>query len=558
MYTSESVYLGIINLDRRFFILYQRGSETVANEENLKKGRRFTEETARENGRKGGIACAEAKRRKKTMSELASLMINSKLEGANKERVQKLCGDVMDEEATVGTLMMAGQIQSAMRGNTNAFNSITMLIEKEEEKQAKKEAEEKAKLNTTYHLDLDMIPDTFHAIFRDIRNRKHQEYVFEGGRGSTKSSDFAQILPELIKNNHDIHAVVVRKVANTLKDSVYNKIEWALGKQNIDEEFDETKSPLEITYKATGQKIYFRGADKPEKIKSIAPPFGYIAIIWFEELDQFTEEEVRNITQSVIRGGEKAWIFKSFNPPKTRLSWVNKYVQTPKDNMIVHHSTYLDVPEEWLGRPFIEEAEHLKEVNPEAYEHEYLGIPNGNGGNVFDYFEIRRITDEEIATFDEIYQGVDWGWYPDIYAFKRLYVDEARKKIYHIAEYICNKTSNEKTAEWILEQGYDDFPITCDSAEPKSINDYRDAGLLSRPAIKGAGSIEYGMKFLQGYTHVIDPERTPITFKEMTEYEYERDKDGNPISGYPDKNNHTIDATRYALEQKYNRRGTSA
>lgn len=515
-------------------------------------------QNASENGRKGGIASGEAKRKKKTMSELARLMANSKLEGENAQKVKRLCGDLGDEELNVSAMMIAGQIQSAMRGNTNAFNSIQGLIQVEEDKEARAEAEAKAKLNSTYHLDLDMIPDTFHSVFRDIRNCKHQEYVLEGGRGSTKSSDFAQIIPELLKNYHDIHAVVIRKVANTLKDSVYNKIEWALGKQNIDEEFDETKNPLEITYKATGQKIYFRGADKPEKIKSIAPPFGYIAIIWFEELDQFTEEEVRNITQSVIRGGEHAWIFKSFNPPKTSLSWVNKYVKIPKDNMLVHHSTYLDVPPEWLGRPFIEEAEHLKEVNPDAYEHEYLGISNGNGGSVFDYFEIREITDEEIATFDVIYQGVDWGYYPDIYVFKRLYVDEARKKIYHFVENTGNRMSNEITANWIIEHGYTDFPVTCDSAEPKSINDYKDKGINSRPAIKGAGSIEYGMKFLQGYTHVIDPKRCPVTLKEFTEYEYERDKDGNVISGYPDKNNHTIDCTRYALEKKYNQRGTSA
>ncbi len=172
--------------------------------------------------------------------------------------------------------------------------------------------------------------------------------------------------------------------------------------------------------------------------------------------------------------------------------------------------------------------------------------------------EIREIKDEEIKTFDRIYQGVDWGWYPDIFVFKRLYVDEARKKIYHIAEITGNKLKNDATAQMIIDAGYDDYAITCDSAEPKSINDYRDKGLPARGAIKGAGSVDYGMKYLQGYTHVIDPARTPITYKEFTEYEYERDKEGNVISGYPDKNNHTIDATRYALESHYNKRGNSA
>lgn len=507
----------------------------------------------------GGKRSGEVRRQKKTMSALASMMVNAQLQDKNKDTIKKQFGLTDDDDITIASAMMAGQMQAAMKGDSKAFNAISALVKEQEDKEAKAEAERIAKLNQHYHLDLDMIPDNFHAVIRDIRNEKHQEYVFKGGRGGTKSSDIAQIIIELMRNNHDVHAVVCRKVGNTLKDSVYSKIKWAIGKQGFTEEFDAHKSPLEITLKATGQKIYFRGADEPEKIKSISPEFGYIAILWFEELDQFAgPEEIRNITQSSIRGGNKAWIFKSFNPPKTANNWANKYVLEPKDNMIVHHSTYLDVPPEWLGQPFIDEAEHLKEVNPDAYEHEYMGIANGNGGNVFEYLEIREITDEEIRTFDRIYQGVDYGWYPDIYAFKRIYVDVARMRIYHIAEHCGNKMTNKETAQWIIDHNYNDFPIICDSAEPKSINDYRDMGLPAKKAIKGPGSVEYGMKFLAQFTHVIDPKRTPVTYKEFTEYEYEKDKDGNIISGYPDADNHTIDSTRYALEPLYNKRGTNA
>lgn len=507
----------------------------------------------------GGKRSGEVRRQRKTMSALATMMVNAQLQGKTKDTIKKQFGLSDDDDITIASAMMAGQMQSAMKGDSKAFNAISALIKEQEDKEAKAEAERIAKLNQHYHLDLDMIPDNFHAVIRDIRNEKHQEYVFKGGRGGTKSSDIAQIIIELMRNNHDVHAVVCRKVGNTLKDSVYSKIKWAIGKQGFTEEFDAHKSPLEITLKATGQKIYFRGADEPEKIKSISPEFGYIAILWFEELDQFAgPEEIRNITQSAIRGGDKAWIFKSFNPPKTANNWANKYVLEPKDNMIVHHSTYLDVPPEWLGKPFIDEAEHLKDVNPDAYEHEYMGIANGNGGNVFEYLEIREITDEEIRTFDRIYQGVDYGWYPDIYAFKRIYVDVARMRIYHIAEHCGNKMTNKETAQWIIDHNYNDFPIICDSAEPKSINDYRDMGLPAKKAIKGPGSVEYGMKFLAQFTHVIDPKRTPVTYKEFTEYEYEKDKDGNIISGYPDADNHTIDSTRYALEPLYNKRGTNA
>lgn len=440
-----------------------------------------------------------------------------------------------------------------------SMNDLEKTLKIKQEQEEKKAAEEAARNAKEYHMDLYNIPDCFHWAIRDIRDKEHLEYVFKGGRGSTKSTTIGMTIVELMKNNHDIHAAVCRKVGNTIKDSVYNKIKWAIGKQEFTEEFDSKLSPMEITLKSTGQKIYFRGADDPDKIKSINPEFGYIGILWFEELDQFAgPEEIRKIEQSAIRGGNLAWIFKSFNPPKTMNNWANKYVLEPKENRIVHSSTYLDVPKEWLGQPFIDEAEHLKEVNPNAYEHEYMGIANGNGGNVFEYLEIRDITDEEISRMDRVFAGVDYGWYPDAFCYLRTYYDSAREKIYLIDELYVNKWSNSKTADWIKKKGYDDYTMICDSAEPKSVNDFRDAGLPARGAIKGPGSIEYGFKFLQTKTLVIDQKRTPNAYKEITEYEYDRDKEGNVISGYPDGNDHAISALRYAYEPLFNRRGYSA
>ncbi len=528
----------------------------MANEQNLIKP---SPKEARENGRKGGIASGVARQQKKATNQRIVDLINKQLTDKEIKSLSKATKVAIDEGANYFEAMAAGQIASALKGNTKAFSALIEISKEVEEKEERKAAEELARLNRTYHMDLDMLPDNFHKTIRDIRNEKHQEYVFEGGRGSTKSSDVAQIIVELIKNNHDIHAAVCRKVGNTLKDSVYSKIKWAIEKQGLTDEFEYRKSPLEIIYKPTKQKIYFRGADEPEKIKSISPEFGYIAILWFEELDQFNgEEEIRNITQSAIRGGEKAWVFKSFNPPKSLNNWANKYVRVPKDNMVVHHSDYTEVPEEWLGQPFIDEAEHLKDINPSAYEHEYLGIPNGNGGLVFEYVEVRRITDEEIERFDNIKQGEDFGWYPDQYAFLRTAYEPAQEKIYLLDELYVNKWSNEKTGQWIIDKEYDDYDIIADSAEPKSIQDHRDMALPVRGAKKGPGSIEYGFKWLQRRTIVIDPERTPNAYKEITEYEYERDKDGNVISGYPDGNDHAISALRYAYEPTFNRRENKA
>lgn len=416
-----------------------------------------------------------------------------------------------------------------------SMNDLEKTLAIKEAREEQKKAEEKARLKSEYHIDLDIVPDVFHKMIRDIRKKKHSEYILPGGRGSMKSSTISLIIPELLKNNPNMHALILRKVGNTIKDSVYAQMKWAIDKLNLNEEFVCKVSPMEITYKPTGQKIYFRGADDPLKIKSIKPEFGYIGIVWFEELDQFAgPEEIRNIQQSAIRGGNEAYKFKSFNPPRSKNNWANEYTaeaEEKDDSALVVHSTYLnlDIEQEWLGDIFLADAEHLKEVNPNAYEHEYMGVANGNGGNVFEYLEIRDITDEEISHMDKIFQGCDWGFFPDPYAFIRLYYNHNTEKIYLIDEIYENKWSNRKSADEILKRKYDDYAITCDSAEPKSINDYRDFGLPARGAIKGPGSVEYSMKWLQTRTIVIDPKRTPNAYKEFSEYEYERDKDGTEM-----------------------------
>lgn len=303
----------------------------------------------------------------------------------------------------------------------------------------------------------------------------------------------------------------------------------------------------------------FRGADDPMKIKSIKVPFGYIAVTHFEEKDQFAgRAEIRTILQSTMRGGSKFWNFESYNPPISRDNWANKDSLEERADRLCHKSTYLEAPPEWLGAQFLAEAEHLKATDERAYRHEYLGEAVGTGGNVFENLELREITDEEFASFDRIYQGVDWGWFPDPFAFIRLHYDRARETIYLMDEIYQNKLTNEASGKLILSKGYKDAYIICDSAEPKSSADYRAMGLPAKEAIKGPGSVEYGMKWLQRRKIVIDRRRTPNAYNEFVNYEYERNKDGEIISGYPDENNHLIDATRYALERVFRRMGVTA
>ena len=407
------------------------------------------------------------------------------------------------------------------------------------------------------------IGPAFYTVHNDIKAGKHTYYDLIGGRGSLKSSFVSiEIIHNMMKPENKMkHAVVYRKVADTLETSVYSQIEWAIDMLNVKHLWKLTKSPMRATYLPTGQRIIFKGLDKAGKSKSIKVPFGYIAYLWFEEFDEFNgEEEIRKVQQSVIRGGEDFVVFKSMNPPRSRRNWANDYIDKEKlrKDTLVSVTTYLQAPKEWLGQQFIDDAEWLKEVNPKAYEHEYRGIPVGTGTEVFDNLEIRQITDEEIAKFDRIYRGVDWGWYPDPYHYGGMYYDSARMTLYIFQEFRANKMRNLETAKAIKDKfnlsRYD--IITCDSAEKKSISDYRAYDLNARGAEKGPDSVRYGMKWLQSLVKiVIDPIRCPETAKEYNKYEYELDKDGNPTSVYPDKDNHSIDMTRYAMEQVWKRRG---
>lgn len=394
------------------------------------------------------------------------------------------------------------------------------------------------------------IGSAFYDVAHDVFHHGHTHYDFSGGRGSLKSSTVSIIVPLLLINNPGTHALVLRKVANTIRDSVYAQYIWAIGELGMAAYWDAKVSPMELIYKPTGQKIMFRGADDPMKIKSIKVPFGYIAVTHFEEKDQFAgRAEIRTILQSTMRGGSKYWNFESYNPPISRDNWANKDSLEERTDRLCHKSTYLQAPPEWLGEQFLAEAEHLKATDERAYQHEYLGIPVGTGGNVFDNLELREITDEEMSHFDHIYQGVDYGWFPDPFAFIRLHYDRARETIYLMDEIYRNKLTNEASGNIIIQRGYKDAYITCDSAEPKSVADYRAMGLPAKAAVKGPGSVDYGMKWLQRRKIVIDRRRTPNAYEEFVNYEYERNKDGDIISGYPDANNHLIDATRYALER---------
>lgn len=403
-----------------------------------------------------------------------------------------------------------------------------------------------------------LVAPSFYGTHKEIKAGTVTEVVEKGGRGGAKSSYISIELLLQLLTHPDCHAAVFRKVGNTLRTSVYAQICWAISELGLSHKFRCTVSPMECIYLQTGQKILFFGLDDPGKVKSLKVPFGYIGIAWFEELDQYSgPEEIRNAEQSLFRGGPFSLAFKSFNPPAMARNWANQYALERKPGKLVHHSTYLEVPREWLGDRFLADAAHIQNSNATAYRHEYLGEVVGSGTAVFENLRLEEIPDETIKEFDSITSGVDWGWYPDPWAWNRMHYDAGRRTLYLFDELTRRRTSNRDTADLLLSRIPEGELVTADSAEEKSVSDYRSYGLRCRAAEKGPGSVKYSMKWLQSLTAiVIDPERCPDTAKEFSEYEYERDrKTAEILPDYPDINNHHIDAVRYGMNHTWKRRG---
>lgn len=403
-----------------------------------------------------------------------------------------------------------------------------------------------------------LVSPAFSEVHRAIKAGEISELVLKGGRGSAKSSYLSVELVLQLLRHPDCHAVALRKVGNTLRTSVYAQICWAIAELGLSDRFKCTVSPMECTYRPTGQKILFFGLDDPGKLKSIKVPFGYIGLAWFEELDQFDgPEQVRNVEQSLFRGGPYSFCFKSFNPPAMARNWANKYVLEPKAGRLVHHSTYLTTPAAWLGPRFLADAQHLKETNETAYRHEYLGEVVGSGSAVFENLRLEAIPDRQIAAFDYVYCGQDWGWYPDPNHFTGCAYHSGTRTLYIYEEFRGNRQSNGAWAEKLRHHMDDLILADPGSGGDRNVADFRAYGFRMREAQKGPGSVAYGIKWLQSLAAiVIDPARCPETAKEFSEYEYERDpKTGEVLEGYPDAANHSIDAVRYAMEPVWKRRG---
>lgn len=408
---------------------------------------------------------------------------------------------------------------------------------------------------------------------------KWREYWLSGGRSSFKSSFISFVVlfglrldmlrafrQRELKNprwkSYLTHAAIYRKVGADLNGSVFNQMCWSIERLGLKDEW--TTRYNKLIHNESGQMIQFRGLDDATKSKSIKAPFGFYRYTWFEELAQFHGmAEIRNVRQSIQRGGHGFITFYSYNPPQTSDNWVNMEALQTVEGRVQHHSTYLDVPErhrDWIGEDFFIEAEILKRNNPLAYRHELLGEVTGTGGKVFQNLEVREgcPTQEELNSFDHRCFGVDWGFAIDPFVWIGCHYDSTRRVLYIFDEIYGTNLRNTESAE--LVKAKNDVMcynfVWCDSAEPKSIADFQSAGINALAVRKTPDSVRFGIKWLQSLCAIIIYKGSaPNAAREFSIYEYDKNKDDQFISEYPDKNNHTIDAVRYANEQHISKGG---
>lgn len=402
----------------------------------------------------------------------------------------------------------------------------------------------------------DIIAPAFRPLFSDIQNEKHFEYWLKGGRHSTKSAFLAICIIYGIMHNKDANAIVLRHTQASLRNSVLSTLVWAINILGVSHLWDKTVSPMELTYKPTGQKIFFSGLDDPAKLKGFKVEVGYFKYIWFEELAEMDGmASIRSVKQTMIRGSnEKQIVLYSYNPPRDPQSWVNKEAENVSDRRFVHHSTYLDVPAEWLGQESINEAERLRAHDETLYQCEYMGLSLGltdsvvlNGTYIVEEFEAEY-------EFNGAYMGADWGFSQDPTALTKSWI--APHAVWgENCLYIEYEAGDIGVDLDDLHELFDKIPaikkytIRADCARPETISYMNKQAYKVLAAKKWKGSVEDGVAYLRAFDKIIIHPRCTQTIIEFRLYSYKIDKLTKDISStIIDAYNHYIDSLRYALQ----------
>lgn len=391
-----------------------------------------------------------------------------------------------------------------------------------------------------------LIPKIYNEFIAAFFKEKYTHYALYGGRGSVKSSIGALLL--VLTVLYLGCAIAIRRYAASLRNSVYQECITAIDRLGLSEYFEYKVAPLQIKCLLTGYTIYFRGLDDPKKLKSLKPSKGSFRMIFFEECEEIEEEyKTRSVIQTVGRNGEHVNVLYAYNPPNIKSHWVNQKLRETTSWLLSLHVNYLDVPSSWLGKQFIEEAERLKKVDIDLYNHEYLGEVSGSKGLVFK--NIRTFTGNK-AEYVKLLRGLDFGLAKngDPTSYVVCAYSESKKELYILNEwYKCDSTYPE-IAKAVLEENKNNFTVYCDSADSGGIKQLKLEGLKRAKACK-KGKVENGITWLRGLNAIyIDPVACPETYREFSEFSYVLQKStGDYILS--EKNNHSIDAVRYALSE---------
>ena len=436
----------------------------MANLQNLKP---FTSEQSHEkaveNGRKGGIASGEARRKKKSIAEMANMMLNMKITDTAKVSMKRSginVDEIETDDMNVISYMIAGQIKAAAQGNTKAMEYLSQLSDRAEKKEDV----------PVYTVPITDITSDFVEVYRAVHEAwetgKYREIISKGGRGSIKSNFWAAVAEETIYNDPQAHVVYTRRYKVDLNGSVFNQFKKTIIRHGKLDDWEFTTHPMIATYKKTGQMVIFVGCDKPISLKSYNMSFGYVKLLIHEECDEMAGvEQMDNVEDTFLRSDTPALDVKVYNPPKSKNNFMNEYTEScrNKEGTYICHSYYYNVPVKWLGQRFFDRAKWFKVHKPLYYRNNYLGEVTGTGGGIFENVEVRTISDAEIENMPHFNYGLDFGFeHPQV--FEQSYYDLDKDILYCVAEVFSKKCKNSTFARKIKK--YMNVEILADSARP--------------------------------------------------------------------------------------------
>lgn len=389
--------------------------------------------------------------------------------------------------------------------------------------------------------------------YADFWKCKKRYRVVKGSRASKKSKTMALWCISQLMKYPQANLLVVRKTYRTLKDSCFSDLKWAIHKLKVDEHWNFTTNPLEITYIPTGQKILFRGLDDPLKVTSISVDIGCLCWMWLEEAYEITNEEDFDMLDESIRGEVPDGLYKqitiTFNPWNEKHWLKRRFFDNPSEDTLAITTNYLC--NEWLDESDKQVFEKMKVNNPRRYQVAGLGNWGIVDGLVYENWKEEKFDIEEIKKIPNIEStfGLDFGYTNDPSALFCGLVDRKNMKIYVFDEMYEKGLSNRAIYENIFKMGYAKEHITADSSEPKSIDELRNLGLYRVSAAnKGKDSINNGIQYIQDFEIIIHP-RCVNFLTEISNYTWDSDKFGNKLNKPIDDFNHLLDAFRYAMER---------